>query len=166
MTNHFYVDASALVKRYVVESGTPLVNHLFQNVPAGHLICLTLGTLEAVAVFVRKKNASLLSPKEFFQALANLKSEIIDNADITKIMATDSLVNAAIPLLEKHSINATDAVILRSALDLAAHFRLTGHDLVLVTSDQRLMKAGQAEGLMTFDPETQSQATLDAQVQP
>ena len=30
--NHFYWDASALVKRYAPEIGTPLVNHLFADV--------------------------------------------------------------------------------------------------------------------------------------
>ena len=41
-----------------------------------------------------------------------------------------------------------------------------GDDLVLVASDQRLLRAAQAEGLVTFDPETQSQADLDALLMP
>ena len=36
------------------------------------------------------------------------------------------------------------------------------HHIVVVTSDKRLLKACQAEGLTIFDPETQSQADLDA----
>jgi hypothetical protein len=32
----------------------------------------------------------------------------------------------------------------------------------LVASDQRLLRAAQAEGLPTFDPETQDQAALGA----
>jgi hypothetical protein len=33
-------------------------------------------------------------------------------------------------------------------------------DLVLVASDQRLLRAAQAEGLLTFDPERQDKADL------
>jgi hypothetical protein len=38
--------------------------------------------------------------------------------------------------------------------------------LVLVSSDQRLLRAAQAEGLVTFNPEIQDQATLAALVGP
>jgi len=34
--------------------------------------------------------------------------------------------------------------------------------LVLVTSDQRLLRAAQAEGVLTFDPTTQTESDLDA----
>ena len=36
------------------------------------------------------------------------------------------------------------------------------NSLVLVVTDRRLLRAAQAEGLLTFDPETQTQAELDA----
>ena len=38
----------------------------------------------------------------------------------------------------------------------------TGDDLVLVTSDQRLLRAAQVEGVLTFNPETQTEGDLDA----
>jgi len=75
-------------------------------------------------------------------------------------------VTAALPLIETHSINATDAIILRLALNLAVRLRGAGHDLVLVASDQRLLRAAQAEALLTFDPETQSHSVLDALMKP
>lgn len=67
--------------------------------------------------------------------MTDFRSEVIDAPDLTKISATDPLVYAAMSLVERHSINTTDAVILRSALDLAAQLRADGDDLVLVTSD-------------------------------
>src|SRR5262249_17168327 len=162
----FYVDASALGKRYVLEKGTPLVNHLFQHAPRNRLICLTLGTLEVVSILVRKVNTGLLLPAEFRTALTSLQNEVVLDLAVAKVTATDLLVSAAVPLVQKHFVNATDAVILRSALDLATQFRAAGGDLVLVTSDQRLLKAAQAEGLLTFDPETQSQTDLDTLLGP
>jgi hypothetical protein len=55
--------------------------------------------------------------------------------------------------------------VLRTALDLALIKRSIGDDLVVVASDQRLLRAAQAEGL-PFDPETQSQADLAVLLQP
>jgi hypothetical protein len=71
-------------------------------------------------------------------------------------------VTDALFLIEVHSINGTDAIILRLALNLAARLHGAGQDLVLVASDQRLLRAAQAEGLLTFNPETQNQVDLDA----
>jgi predicted nucleic acid-binding protein len=65
-------------------------------------------------------------------------------------------------LIEKHSINSTDALILKCALDKAVALRNVGDDLVLVSSDARLVRAAKAEGLPTFNPETDDQQTLDS----
>ena len=162
MATRFYLDASALAKRYVVEQGTFVVNHLFMRVARDDMMCLTLGTIEVISVFVRKKNASTVPDAAFRQAMTDFRSEVIDAANFTKIPATDSLVNAAAPLVAKHALNATDAVILRSVLDLVATLHTTGDALVLVTSDQRLLRAAQEEGVLTFDPTTQTEDDLDA----
>ena len=76
------------------------------------------------------------------------------------------LVTTSFPLIVAHSINSTDALILKSALAIARKLRRAGDDLVLVASDQRLLRAAQAEGLTTFNPETQDQAALAALVGP
>jgi predicted nucleic acid-binding protein len=162
VAQRFYLDASVLAKRYVVEQGTLVVNHLFRRVARDAMMCLTLGTIEVISVFVRKKNAGVVPDTVFRQAMTDFRSEVMDTANFTKISATDSLVNAAAPLVAKHALNATDAVILRSVLDLVATLRTTGDALVLVTSDQRLLRAAQAEGVLTFDPTTQTEGDLDA----
>lgn len=166
MANRFYLDASALVKRYVDEVGTAVLNHLFQSVPRTNMVCLVLTTLEVISILVRKQNAGRLSPAEFNQCLVNFRTEVIDAIDFSKVSVTDPMVGAATPFLLKHSLNATDSIVLRSAVDMAAQARPAGDDLVLVASDQRLLKAAQAEGLTTLDPETQDTTALDALLQP
>ena len=64
-------------------------------------------------------------------------------------------------LIEKYSINSTDAILLQCALDRVNELRMNGDNLILVSSDKRLLRAAQSEGLLTFDPETDSQAALD-----
>ena len=72
----------------------------------------------------------------------------------------------AAPHIERHSINATDAIVLHATLGLAQFLRVNGDDLAIVASDQRLLRAAKAEGLDTFDPETQDQATLSKLIGP
>jgi uncharacterized protein len=164
--NSFFLDGSALAKRYVAEPGTPLVDFLLDNVSPDRLVALNVGFAEVVSVLVRRKNAGILSSATLAQVLMHLGQEIIHAPTLRKVEATNALVIAALTHIENHSINATDAIVLHAALALAQHVRTRGDDLVLVTSDQRLLRAAQAEGLVTFNPETQDQAALAALVGP
>ncbi len=160
--NLFWLDASALAKRYLPEKGTSLMNHLFNQTSPDEMICLLQGVGEAISVFVRRRNEGRITDIVYRQILLDLSSEISDQGEVEKIHPTESQVTDSWELIETHSINSTDALILRCALDKAADLRHDGDDLVLVSSDLRLIRAAKAEGLLTFNPETDDQATLDA----
>jgi predicted nucleic acid-binding protein len=141
-----------------------LLDYLFDHVIPDRLIVLNVGFAEVVSILVRRKNAGLLSTSTFSQALLHLGREIIHAPNLRKVEPTNSLVIGALVHIQNHSINATDAIVLHAALALAQHLRSGGDDLVLVASDQRLLRAAKAEGLITFDPENQDQAALAALV--
>jgi predicted nucleic acid-binding protein len=166
VANSFYVDASALSKRYVPENGSVLVDVILDTVPASRICVLNMGMGEVMSILVRKRNAGLISVTEFAQAAADFKAEIVSVKAITKVPVTTRLVISSFPLIATHSINSNDALILKSALAVARRRRASGDDLVLVGSDQRLLRGAQAEGLGTFDPESQDKAGLAALVGP
>jgi hypothetical protein len=70
------------------------------------------------------------------------------------------LISDSLELIEGHSINSTDALVLRSALAIAASARCRGHELVVVAADRRLITAARAEGLATFNPEADTEEHL------
>ncbi len=100
MAYSFYMDSSALAKRYVPETGSELVDEI-----------------------------------------------LVHRRPVRKMPITNRLAINAFPLIVTHSINSTDAIALKSALAIADKLRVRGDDLVLVASDQRLLRAAQAEGL-------------------
>jgi predicted nucleic acid-binding protein len=156
----FYLDASALAKRYVPETGSAQMDAILDAIPPRRLFILNIGAGEVVSIFVRKRNAGLIAAADFGQAYADFENQVLHGANVEKISATNRLVFSSLALIGKHSINANDAVMLRSALTVARRLRRTGDDLVLVASDQRLLRAAEAEGLSTFDPERQDLAAL------
>ncbi len=162
----FFLDGSALAKRYIAEPGTPLIDHLFAHVAADRLVLLNVGFAEVTSVMVRRKNASALSSATFASAMLQLGREIVHASNLRKLEPTNALVIGALRHIQTHSVNATDAIVLHAALALAQHLRSRGDDLVLVASDQRLLRAALAEGLATFNPETQDQAALAPLVGP
>ena len=158
---YFYLDASALTKRYTEEIGIDEIDFLFASVPLGRLLCLTIGAAEVFWTFVRKRNDGRITTVQFDKAVTLLKREVVNNQpDFRTISVPDSLVWNAMDLISIHSLNSVDAIVLRSALDTATELRNTGDTLVLVASDQRLLRAARAEGLQVFNPELDSQQTL------
>ena len=160
---HFYFDASALVKRYTEERGSRNVDYLFLNMPLNQLKCLSIGAAEVFWICVRKKNDGRITPYEFTHAVVNLTGEVTsDESDFQTLPVPDPLVWASLNLIEMYSLNSVDAMVLRSALNVAVKLRGTGDTLVLVASDQRLLRAASNEGLLIFNPEIDSEQTLEA----
>ena len=159
--NFFWLDASAYAKRYVAEKGTQLVNYLFTCVPLERMMCLLEGGGEVIFVFVRRRNESKITTARFNQLREYFKTEFIDSDEVEQIVPTGDQITDSWDLIEEHSLNSTDAIILQCALDSVNELRIDGDNLVLVSSDKRLLRAAQNEGLLTFDPETDTQTTLD-----
>ena len=158
---HFYFDASALVKRYIRETGSDKINFLFDNLPLNQLKCLTIGAAEVFWVCVRKKNDGRITPYEFTHAVANLNREVTSgSSDFRTDSVPDTLVWASLNLVETYSLNSVDAIVLRSALETETELRRTDDALVLVASDQRLLRAASNEGLLIFNPEIGTEETL------
>lgn len=151
-----YFDASALLKRYAHETGTPLINELFHRIPMNRMTCSTLGILEIISILVRKRNDGRVSQLLFDQAMIEFRSEIIDRDDFSATPVDDDLIYASSNLIEKHNLNSNDTIILQSALNFRQALRFQGHDLLILTSDKRLGRAAQAEGLIVFDPEIET----------
>ncbi len=164
--NFFWLDASAYAKRHVAEKGTQLVNYLFTRVPLERMICLFDGGGEVIFVFVRRRNEGKITTTHFNHLREHFETEFVDRDEIEQVFQTKEQVTDSWDLIEKHSINSPDAILLQCALDRTHELRIEGDNLVLVSSDKRLMRAAMIEGLFTFNPETDSQAALDVLIDP
>lgn len=150
-----FFDASALAKRYAPETGSDFVNELFLQLPLAQMQVSTVGISEIISVLVRKQNDGRLPTKLFEQALLEVGDEIINNETFSFSSVDDPLIFSSQKLIVQHNINATDAIILQSCLDLRE--RLSQEDkLVLLSSDKRLLRAATNENLFVFDPEIAS----------
>jgi predicted nucleic acid-binding protein len=110
--------------------------------------------------------AKLILKKKALTLLNTLRNDFIDNPEVLKIEATNDLCMAAMPSIEKHSINATDSLVLHTARGIAATESKDGNDLILITADKRLVTAAKAEGLQVINPETATLAEIDKLLKP
>ena len=150
-----FFDASALAKRYAPEAGSDFINELFLHFPRDQMQISTVGISEIISVLVRKQNDGRLPAKLFHQTLLEIGDEIINNEAFSFSSVDDQLIFSSQKLIVLHNINATDAIILQSCLDIRE--RLPHEDkLVLLSSDKRLLRAANNENLFVLDPEIAS----------
>ena len=159
--NYFWLDANAIAKRYVVEKGTPIINYFFTTISHERIICLFDSMDETRFVIVKYRNRGDISLAGFNQAIQQFEAEVVNSTEVVQVHATIDQKEAARQLIHDYPINSSDAYILQCALDKANQLQAAGEDLILVTSDTDLLNAARSEGLLTFNPETDSQTALD-----
>ncbi len=155
-----YFDASALVKRYSPETGSVVVDEVFRLVPLDRLICSTLCITEVASILVRKRNDGRLTRAQYNQAMSEFNNEVIAPENFSAAQINDDLLLSSLSLISKHNINAADAAILRSAINLRDALQPTGEALMLWASDKRLVRAAKAERITVFDPAVETIAQL------
>ena len=148
---HYYLDSSALVKRYVAEIGSRWVNTLFA-IGSGHTVyTVRLSGAEVVAALsARARDGTLLSSNAQ-AAIMQFKSEFRGGYQIIEV--NRHLVDTAMALTERHGLRGYDAVQLASAVEVQV--RRIAHNLsepVFVCADNQLNSAALAEGLTIENP--------------
>lgn len=154
----YYLDASAWVKRYYAEPGTPEVQALFAR--GADFVSASLGAIEVVAALAAKHRAGDLDAQQLIQALNDAEDDWLA---FTQQRLTDSAVDRACALARDKPLRGADAVHLASALILREAFADPGDRLVFAVSDQRLKQAALAEAaslpdMVVWDPSDGSAA--------
>jgi len=147
----YYADSSALVKRYVVETGSDWVQGLCAPA-AGHVIAFAhIGLIEIAAALAAKTRQGVLPTSVRDGLLRDLRR---DGRDQYWLIDVDhEIVLQAIELTRRHKLRGYDAahlacaIFLRDTL-LAHHFPAP----ILLASDMELLAAAQAEGFATANP--------------
>jgi len=151
MATPYYLDTSALSKRYVNETGSIWVRGLTMP-KAGHaLLTARITMAEMYSVLARRKRegsvpvAACVIAAQAFTAHSATEYKFIE-LDM-------SIITRARDLLDRYPLRAYDSVQLASAL--VANQALVDRNLpplVFVSADDRLLKAATAERLATDNP--------------
>jgi predicted nucleic acid-binding protein len=150
----YFLDSSALVKRYVAEPGSARVTALIDPTTGNRIYLAHTTVVEVAAAIARRVREGTLAVaaakalrRKFFQDVA---------ARFQLMNLDDDVVDRAVSLTELHPLRAADAIQLATALNVNED-RIARNlsPLVVACSDQSLLKAAVAEGLATEDPAAQ-----------
>ena len=144
---HFLWDASAIVKRYVPEIGSDVVDALFTALPAPQHILTVPGYAETFALLLRKRNGGVISPATFAAEVSTLQTDFLTNPNALLLTVTDAVIFGSLAQIQQHNLNSSDAAI------LSAFAPYNSVQSLFLTADKRLIRAAQTEGFLTLNPE-------------
>ena len=143
--NNYFIDTSALFKRYFPEQGTEQIDDIFNEANSTFYISdITIieivSNLKRKNEITRKLNNEIYSKikKEFFNDIAheNIKTVGVFSENIIK----------AITLIDKKYVTPLDSIQLATALQLNSELQ----NIVFVCSDKKLSDLAQEYGIKTI----------------
>ncbi|MGI4791561.1 MAG: type II toxin-antitoxin system VapC family toxin [Janthinobacterium lividum] len=147
----YFLETSALVKRYAQETGTAWVQVLADMSQGNILYVAQVSGVEAVAALTLRSRRGSMTLGEASAAIADLRRDLV--IDYVPVQITDVLLRQAMGLIEKHGLRGYDSVQLSSALQISAERTASGLDApVMVCADSALNAATMAEGLTVDNP--------------
>lgn len=151
------LDTSSIVKRYIEERGSEVVDRVYEESEAGRIrTAFSVWNIgEVLVVFDRYCTRKLISVEEFESALSDLISESIKMARLNSLrllpITSKSLVESWL-LVVKHHIYEADALQISSSKE-------SNCDLFL-GSDNRLIQAALEEGINAINIESEPRKAL------
>ena len=150
MATAYFVDSSALVKRYVRETGTAWVRGITRRRPSTHIYIALITAVEVTSAVARRRGVTL-SAAQASSILSRFRKHLAGRYLPSQI--TPALVSDAMKLANRHRLRAYDAVQLAAALDVYRDWSANRlGTFVFVSADRDLNAAAIAEGLTVEDP--------------
>ena len=147
----YFLDSSALLKRYINEPGTAWVLALTTPGNGVNILIAQITPVEVVSGIERQRRTGLFAMADAQGMRLLLDRHARREYRITRLDGV--IIVRAKDLLNAYPLRAYDAVQLASALEANARLLAArSPPLTFVSADTRLLAAAAAEGLATEDP--------------
>jgi predicted nucleic acid-binding protein len=143
----YFLDSSALVKRYVEEPGTDRVVQLLDK---GHrLVVSHLAKVEVTSALARRERAGKVAAEQVDAVVGAMDAEFREVFEVVELGG--EVLGRAAELTRAHALKASDAIQLACAL-VACSALDASAAITMVCADRELNAAAEQEGLPVVDP--------------
>jgi predicted nucleic acid-binding protein len=152
MSETYYADSSALVKRHISEAGSAWIEKEFDAASGNKIITTKLSVAEVLSAMNRRRREANITAAEYAKFSGDFLSFV--ETDYEMVEMSDAVLLGAQRLLENYPLRAGDAIQLASALLAKSGLQSANLPaLIFLASDARLLTAATSEGLQTDDPQ-------------
>ncbi len=150
MAGAYFVDSSALVERYVRETGTAWVRGITRRRSSTDIFIALITAVEVSSAIARRRGVTL-SAAQASSFLSRFRKHLAGRDFPSQI--TPALVSEAMTLANRHRLRAYDAVQLAAALDVYRDWSANRFGaFVFVSADRDLNATATAERLTVENP--------------
>jgi predicted nucleic acid-binding protein len=142
----FFLDTSAVLRRYIQETGTAWIQALATPSARNSLFVVRITLAEGVAAITRRERGSSITAQDAATAVADFQLDFARQCRVVEVSA--GLVAQAATLARQHGLRGYDAVQLAAVLEIHA----TDPSLTLLSADVELNAAAMTKGLLVDDP--------------
>ncbi|HEY9663394.1 MAG TPA: type II toxin-antitoxin system VapC family toxin [Allocoleopsis sp.] len=151
MVDAYFLDSSALLKRYVPEVGTAWIQSITNAQNQNLLIVAHITWVEISSAVARRQREGNISSIQANQILAAFRAHW--NSQYFIVAIDNTVIDLAGQLVNQHPLRAYDAVQLAAALSLQKQLSPPSvTSFTFLTADTRLLAIAQAENLLADDP--------------
>ncbi|MEW6668332.1 MAG: type II toxin-antitoxin system VapC family toxin [Thermodesulfobacteriota bacterium] len=147
----YYLDTSALIKRYVDEAGSDWLRATVSRRGSASILVANLAIVEVTSALMRRVRDGSLTSTDYASLQSAFRNDLMMEYSLMNVV--DNTINRAKSLIEQHPLRGYDAVHLATAL--VANEQLVLHNLspiIFLSADDRLNDAASAEGLAVDNP--------------
>ena len=146
----YFLDTSALAKRYLSERGSNRLRRLLDR-KEDIFYQTFLTPLEVASALYRRLRSREISPAELSFLLRAYVAHC--HEDYLLLPYSDALMDRASALIARNALRALDALQLASALELRDSLPAEAHPLAFLSADDRLLEAAREEHFQAENPE-------------
>jgi uncharacterized protein len=147
----YFLDSSAVVKRYITETGSGWIQQLTAQSANNQLFLARITWVEVLSALSRRQREGFLDRPTLIQIKTVFQTHVDRQYEILEV--DRPLTEAAGDLVTQYPLRAYDAIQLAAALQLKATLNQAElPDPIFLTADQRLLTIAQATGLPTDNP--------------
>lgn len=151
MVDAYFLDSSALLKRYVPEVGTAWIQSITDAQSQNLLIVAHIAWVKICSAVARRQREGSISSLQANQVLAAFRAHW--NTQYFIVAIDNTVIDLAGQLVNQHPLRAYDAVQLAAALSLQEQLSLPNvASLTFLTADTRLLAIAQAKSLLADNP--------------
>ena len=142
MSNYF-LESSALVKRYHVEEGSEKINAIIDK--EQYIMISSVGIIEICSTLNRKKNQGKITEENLDFVKAQFFHDV--NKRFFVVGLEGYRIAIANEMVFRHNLTSFDAIQLASCIDVGISGKI-----VFVSADGHLVDAAKEEGIETVNP--------------
>ncbi len=146
----YFLDSSALIKRYITETGSSWLRALMIPNPNHQFFIAQIAVVEAMSATSRRQREGHVSIRNLRAIRLLINSHVQRHYNLVRL--GDDITERAIDLCSKYPLRASDAIQLASAVDVHTTVLSANLSVVFLCADTRLLATAVQEGLTVEDP--------------